>query len=93
LQYHKQGYMAKKELKNRWKEHHEFLDKQTSVTEKSKATACKEEICRLTGWSLPTFYRKLSNPTGLSISEKITIANVYDMPIHFLFPEMEKETA
>lgn len=85
--------MAKKTLINRWKEHHEFLESQSKPRETSKATAKKLEICKMNGWSNETFYRKLKNPENLVISEKITIANIYDMPIHFLFPEMETETA
>lgn len=85
--------MAKKTLINRWKEHHDFLEAQSKPHEVSKATSYKEEICRLNGWSNTTFYRKISNPAGLAISEKITVAQVYDMPCHFLFPEMETEKA
>lgn len=85
--------MAKRMLTNRWKEHHEFLEAQSKPRETSKATVKKIEICKMNGWSNETFYRKLKNPENLVISEKITIANIYDMPIHFLFPEMETETA
>ena len=84
--------MPKKTLINRWKEHHQYLEKQSKPRETSKATEMKEEIMKRNGWSNTTFYRKMENPANLSPSEKITVAFVYDMPAHFLFPEMEPET-
>lgn len=88
-QYHKPVIMAKKPLTNNWKAHHQHLEKQSSTNEKSKATACKEKICELNGWSNTTFYRKMESSTTMSISEKLTVASVYDMPAYFLFPDME----
>lgn len=86
--------MTKKtQIVNRWQELHEFLEKQSKPNEKSKATDLKEKICYVNGWSNSTYYRMMKNPHALSRSEKATIANIYDMPIHFLFPEMETETA
>lgn len=85
--------MAKKEVKNRWSEHHDFLEKQSKSMQTSQATKSKEEIMRLCGWSMATFHRKLKNPSALSIAEKTTVANVYNMPVHFLFPELETMTA
>ena len=84
--------MSKHKNANRWKEHHEFLDTQAKPNEETAATKAKTEICRLCGWSHATFYRKIANPASLSISEKITIANVYGMLPHFLFVDMEKGT-
>jgi len=88
-QYHKPVIMAKKQLTNNWKAHHQHLEKQSSPNEKSKATACKEKICELNGWSNTTFYRKMENNASVSISEKLTVASVYDMPAYFLFPDLE----
>jgi hypothetical protein len=85
--------MAKKAIVNRWEEHHKFLENQPGKNGKSLSTERKEEICRLCGWSNATFYRKMEKPVeGPSISEKITIAQVYNMPSHFLFPELENQT-
>lgn len=81
--------MAKKLLTNRWKEQHSHLEKQSLPNVQSEATEKKKEICRLNSWSNSTFYRKMDTPQKLSITEKITIAQVYNMPAHFLFPEME----
>lgn len=82
------GYMAKKHLINKWKEHYDFLKQADATANDQKA----KEIERLCGWSQRTFYRKMETPDKLSISEKLTIAKVYQMLPHFLFPEMETET-
>lgn len=78
--------MAKTPKTNRWQEHHNYL---VSLNLQAKPMA---EIKRLCGWSDRTFYRKLENPGSLSIAEKTTVSNVYTMPAHFLFPEMEYES-
>jgi len=72
---------------NRWLEQHEYLKKH------SLQNAPMNKVCELCRWSRETFYRNIKNTENISISDKLTIANVYTMPVHFLFPEMEFENS
>lgn len=82
--------MAKQTI-NKWLQHYDHLKASDRASGKNICDNAKDEICRLCGWSGRTFYRKMDNPLSLSIAEKTTVANVYNMPAHFLFPEMEFE--
>jgi hypothetical protein len=70
---------------NRFKEYHEYLMKNKNEQFKSSI----EEICRVLGCNSASYYRKLSYPHLLSISDKKAIAEVYELPTHFIFPELE----
>lgn len=70
---------------NRLKEYHNFL-KTNNISRFNKAIS---RICEYTGISTSSYYRKLDNPALYSIAEKYAIAGIYEMPVHFIFPEME----
>ena len=76
--------MSKTVYNNKWKEYHDFL-------EDKKAAAFKEDICKILGCHPTTFFRKLANPGQMSIAEKKAVAEVYQLPATFLFPELEPQ--
>jgi hypothetical protein len=70
---------------NRFKQYHNFLKNSDTVEFNNTV----KKICDVLGISETSYYRKLSNPAALSIAERQAIAQVYKLPIHFIFPEME----
>lgn len=72
---------------NRWKEYHEYL--MTHKNDEWKDTL--KHICERLGISDRTYYRKIEKPESLSPAEKEAVAAVYQMPLHFIFPELEPE--
>ena len=70
---------------NRLKEYHEHLRDTNSLTFNFSVDA----ICADLNISVTTFYRKIKNPAIFSPAEKTAIARVYQLPVHFIFPEME----
>ena len=69
--------------KNLWKEYFEYL----SELEKRKL---RDKIINVLSFTTATFYRKLkSEKNSFSISDKLTIAKLANLPPHFLFPELE----
>lgn len=74
---------------NRFKEYHEYLMNNDSIEWKSTV----ENICEQLGISERSYYRKLENPASLSIAEKEAIGRVYQLPVHFIFPELEPVAA
>lgn len=74
---------------NRFKEYHIFLKEADNV----KWCRSIDTICEQLNISTSTYYRKLDSPEDLSIADKLAIANIYKLPVHFLFPELENELA
>lgn len=74
---------------NRFKEYHTYLKDNDAIEWQSTF----ENICTQLGISESSYYRKLANPSTLSPAEKEAIARVYQLPVHFIFPEMELQTA
>ncbi len=77
--------MAKKTTPNRLKEYHEYLRDNNSKAFHDAT----DIICETLGVHETTWYRKIKTPQKLSIAEKRSIAEVYALPIHFIFPELE----
>lgn len=66
---------------NQWKKLHSGFYNEIAVQ-------YKEEIQRILNISQSCFYRKLSNPSRLSIAEKWAISRIYDLEETYLFPEL-----
>lgn len=77
--------MSIKTTANRVKEYHEYLRDSNTL----KFNLSVDAICFDLGISATTYYRKLNNPKAFSIAEKAAIAKVYELPVHFIFPEMQ----
>lgn len=71
--------------KNLWKVYFDFLPDH-------KKTELKEKIMKNLNINQTTFYRRLQMLKDFSLSDKLTIAKLVNLPPHFIFPELEFET-
>lgn len=78
--------MAKQQQINKWKEYYDNLPD-------PKKIEVRDSLLPLLGCSQAAFYRRLSYPDLLSISDKRTIATQLYVPVHFLFPELSTQVA
>ena len=78
--------MAKTDF-NRLKEFHDFL--KNSNTDKFQNAV--DAICKELDISLSSYYRKMGKPNeSFSNAEKRAIAQIYGLPVHFIFKELEE---
>lgn len=73
-------------LPNRLKEYYKFFQQ----LDKKKHSQANWMICYELGITRNCYCRKVCNPQSFSPAEKTAIAKVYQLPLHFLFPETEK---
>lgn len=80
--------MTKHKAKNNhFSKFHEYL-KQTDQVRFNESI---KAICRELSIDRTTFYRRVKNPQSLSPADKRAIAEIYGMPVSFVFPETETE--
>jgi hypothetical protein len=78
--------MAKNDF-NRLKEFHEFLKN----TNTKKFQSAVDAVCKELDISLSSYYRKMAKPNeSFSNAEKKAIAQIYGLPVHFIFQELEE---
>lgn len=78
--------MSHSKTPNRLREYYIFLRETDSYSHRMFLDAITEDL----GITQNSFCRKVASPQSFSPAEKKAIALVYKMPVHFIFPEMEK---